>query len=37
YLADPVSNEVELYVVADSSLWETDPAAVLAPIKPLRL
>lgn len=37
YLADPDSNEVELYVDADSSLWEKDPAAVLAPIKPLRL
>jgi catechol 2,3-dioxygenase len=37
YLADPDGNEVELYVDADPSIWEKDPAAVVAPIKPLRL
>jgi catechol 2,3-dioxygenase len=37
YLADPDGNEVELYVDADPSIWENNPAAVLAPIKPLRL
>lgn len=37
YLLDPDGNEVELYVDADSSIWEKNPAAVLAPIKPLRL
>lgn len=37
YLADPDGNEIELYVDADPSIWEKDPAAVLAPIKPLRL
>ena len=37
YLADPDGNEVELYVDADPSIWKNDPAAVLAPIKPLRL
>ena len=37
YLHDPDSNEVELYVDADKAVWENDPAAVLSPIKPLRL
>jgi catechol 2,3-dioxygenase len=37
YLADPDGNEVELYVDADSAIWENDPAAALSPIKPLRL
>jgi catechol 2,3-dioxygenase len=37
YLIDPDGNEVELYVDADPSIWKKDPAAVLSPIKPLRL
>lgn len=37
YLQDPDGNEVELYVDADPALWRADPAAVLAPIKPLFL
>lgn len=37
YLRDPDGNEVELYVDADESLWKDNPAAVLSPIKPLRL
>lgn len=37
YLADPDGNEVELYVDADPALWRDNPAAVLAPIKPLVL
>ena len=37
YLHDPDGNEVELYVDAEASLWKRDPAAVLSPIKPLRL
>ncbi|MEK6684743.1 MAG: VOC family protein [Nitrospirota bacterium] len=37
YLLDPNGNEVELYVDADPSIWKKDPAAVLAPIKPLKL
>lgn len=37
YLRDPDGNEIELYVDADPALWENDPAAVLSPIKPLRL
>lgn len=37
YLRDPDGNEVEVYVDADESLWKTDPAAVVSPIKPLHL
>jgi catechol 2,3-dioxygenase len=37
YLADPDGNEIELYVDGDPSIWKKDPAAVVAPIKPLRL
>jgi catechol 2,3-dioxygenase len=37
YLLDPDGNEVELYVDADPSIWKKNPAAVLSPIKPLRL
>src|SRR5437016_4874997 len=37
YLADPDGNEVELYVDADPAIWEKNPAAVLSPVKPLRL
>lgn len=37
YLADPDGTEVELYVDADPAIWRDDPAAILAPIKPLRL
>lgn len=37
YLQDPDGNEVELYVDADEAIWRRDPAAVLSPVKPLRL
>jgi catechol 2,3-dioxygenase len=37
YLHDPDGNEVELYVDADETIWKNNPAAVLSPIKPLRL
>lgn len=37
YLQDPDGNEVELYVDADEAIWKNNPAAVLSPIKPLRL
>jgi len=37
YLLDPDGNEVELYVDADPEIWKKDPAAVLSPIRPLRL
>jgi catechol 2,3-dioxygenase len=37
YLKDPDGNEVELYVDADESIWKSNPAAVVSPIKPLHL
>ena len=37
YLRAPDSNEVELYVDADESVWKNNPAAVLSPVKPLQL
>jgi catechol 2,3-dioxygenase len=37
YLRDPDGNEVELYVDVDEAVWKADPAAVLSPIKSLRL
>ncbi len=38
YIADPDGNEVELYVdVLPAERWRDDPAAVFAPIRPLRL
>ena len=37
YIEDPDGNEIELYVDVQPELWRDDPAAVLAPIKPLRL
>jgi catechol 2,3-dioxygenase len=37
YLHDPDGNEIELYVDADAAIWKSNPAAVLSPIKPLRL
>ncbi len=37
YLKDPDENEVELYVDADESLWKNNPAAVVSPIKALKL
>jgi len=36
YLADPDGNEIELYTDADPAIWQENPLAVLAPIKPLR-
>lgn len=37
YVQDPDGNEVEVYVDVDPNIWQHDPAAVLAPTKPLRL
>jgi catechol 2,3-dioxygenase len=37
YLKDPDGNEVELYVDADESIWKNNPAAVVSPIKALKL
>jgi catechol 2,3-dioxygenase len=37
YVQDPDGNEVEVYVDADPNIWHHDPAAVLAPTKPLQV
>jgi catechol 2,3-dioxygenase len=37
YLRDPDDNEIELYVDADESVWKSNPAAVVTPVKPLTL
>jgi catechol-2,3-dioxygenase len=37
YIADPDGNEIELYIDVPGVDWETDPALVGSPIKPLRL
>jgi catechol-2,3-dioxygenase len=36
YILDPDGNELELYADVDDG-WKKDPAAILAPAKPLRL
>jgi catechol 2,3-dioxygenase len=37
YIFDPDGNEIELYIDVQPELWRDDPAAIMAPIKPLRL
>jgi catechol-2,3-dioxygenase len=37
YLADPDGNEIELYVDVPGVDWQSDPALVAAPTRPLRL
>ena len=37
YIEDPDGNEIELYIDVQPEVWRHDPAAVFAPIKPLRL
>ncbi|MEE2877322.1 MAG: VOC family protein [Candidatus Neomarinimicrobiota bacterium] len=37
YVFDPDGNEIELYVDDPKVDWESDPTAVLSPIKPLEL
>lgn len=37
YVEDPDGNEVELYVDADPKIWQENPEAILAPVKPLNL
>lgn len=36
YILDPDGNELELYVDV-SDVWKTDPQAIMAPVKPLKL
>ena len=37
YIADPDGNEIELYTDVQPERWREDPAAIVAPIRPLRL
>ena len=37
YIEDPDGNQIELYIDVQPEVWRDDPAAVFAPIKPLRL
>jgi catechol 2,3-dioxygenase len=37
YILDPDGNELELYIDVPGVDWKRDPAAILAPIKPLAL
>jgi len=37
YIQDPDGNEIELYIDVQPEVWRTDPEAVFAPIRPLRL
>ncbi len=37
YVRDPDGNEVEVYVDADPAIWQSNPGAVVSPIKSLSL
>ncbi|HLF40718.1 MAG TPA: VOC family protein [Acidimicrobiia bacterium] len=37
YIVDPDGNEIELYIDVQPERWRVDPAAIMAPIKPLVL
>ena len=37
YIQDPDGHEIELYIDVQPERWPDDPAAILAPIKPLHL
>jgi catechol 2,3-dioxygenase len=37
YIEDPDGNEIELYIDVQPEVWREDPAAILSPIRPLRL
>lgn len=37
YIEDPDGNEIELFVDVPGVDWRSDPALVMAPVKPLRL
>jgi catechol-2,3-dioxygenase len=37
YITDPDGNEIELYIDVQPETWRDDPAAIIAPTKPLRL
>ncbi len=37
YILDPDGNEIELYIDVPGVDWRSDPALIMAPIRPLRL
>jgi catechol-2,3-dioxygenase len=37
YIEDPDGNEIELYIDVQPEIWREDPAAIMAPIRPLRI
>jgi catechol 2,3-dioxygenase len=37
YIEDPDGNEIELYIDVQPEVWRDDPAAIMAPIRPLRI
>ena len=37
YIQDPDGNEVELYIDVQPAIWKDQPAAVVAPVRPLSL
>ena len=37
YIEDPDGNEVELYIDVQPAIWKEQPAAVVAPVRPLSL
>jgi catechol-2,3-dioxygenase len=37
YVLDPDGNELELFIDVQPAVWRDDPAAVMAPVKPLRI
>lgn len=37
YVRDPDGNEIELYIDVQPEVWREDPAAILAPIRALRI
>ncbi|HVH64896.1 MAG TPA: VOC family protein [Candidatus Acidoferrum sp.] len=37
YIEDPDANEIELYIDVQPAVWKTDPAAIFAQPRPLRL
>ncbi len=37
YIEDPDGNEIEVYIDVQPERWREDPAAIAAPVRPLRL
>jgi catechol-2,3-dioxygenase len=37
YILDPDGNEIELYIDVQPEVWRTEPEAIMAPVRPLRI